>query len=54
MAKNENRNHVIMKCPECGFELRPTSKNKKNNPDRLEKKKHCPKCNKQVLAIEKK
>ena len=31
MAKNENRNFVNMRCTECGTELRPTSKNKKNN-----------------------
>ena len=35
MAKNENRNFVTLKCTECGSELRPTSKNKKNTPDRL-------------------
>lgn len=54
MAKNENRNFVTMKCTECGAELRPTSKNKRNNPDRLEKKKYCSKCGKQVVAKEKK
>ncbi len=54
MAKNENRNFVNMRCTECGYELRPTSKNKKNNPDRLELKKYCPKCGKQVVAKEKK
>jgi large subunit ribosomal protein L33 len=54
MAKNENRNYVTMKCTICGSELRPTSKNKKNNPDRLELKKYCPKCQKKVVAKEKK
>lgn len=54
MAKNENRNDVVMKCTVCGFELRPTSKNKKNNPERLEIKRYCPKCGKTTLAKEKK
>lgn len=54
MAKNENRNYVTMKCTNCGVELRPTSKNKKNTPDRLEVKKYCSKCKKVVVAKEKK
>ena len=44
MAKNENRNFVTMKCTVCGSEIRPTSKNKKNTPDRLEVKKYCKNC----------
>lgn len=52
--KNENRNYIIMKCPECGFEMRPTSKNKKNTTERLEINKYCPKCGKVVMAKEKK
>lgn len=54
MAKNENRNFVTMKCSVCGKELRPTSKNKKNTPDRLEVKKYCSNCKKTVVAKEKK
>ena len=38
MAKNENRKEVTIKCTNCGKELRPVSKNKKNNPERLELK----------------
>ena len=52
MAKNENRSFVKMKCTVCGTELRPTSKNKKNNPERLEVKKYCPKCRKSVAVKE--
>jgi large subunit ribosomal protein L33 len=52
--KNDNRSDITMKCTECGFELRPTSKNKKNTADRLEIKKYCPKCRKSVVAKEKK
>ena len=54
MAKNENRNYVTMKCTVCGNEIRPTSKNKKNNTEPLELKKYCPKCRKSVLVKEKK
>ena len=54
MAKNENRVYVTMKCSVCGSELRPTNKNKKNTPDRLEVKKYCSKCRNTVVAKEKK
>jgi len=52
--KTDNRNDIIMRCTECGYELRPTSKNRKNTTERLEIKKFCPKCRKQVVAKEKK
>lgn len=52
MAKNENRVYVTMKCTECGNQLRPTVKNKKNTTERLEIKKYCPKCRKTVTAKE--
>ena len=39
MAKNENRQFVGLKCSRCGKLIRPTSKNKKNTPDKLEMKK---------------
>ncbi len=54
MAKNENRQYVTNKCSECGMELRPVSKNKKNNPEKLELKRYCSKCRKHVVAKEKK
>ena len=54
MAKNENRNYVTLKCTVCGEELRCTSKNKKNTPDRLEIKKYCKKCHKHQATKEKK
>ena len=54
MAKNENRNFVTLRCTVCGEELRTTSKNKKNTPDRLEVKKYCKKCRKHQTAKEKK
>ena len=52
MAKNENRNYVTMRCTECGNELRPVSKNKKNNPDRIEMMKYCKFCGKHTLHRE--
>ena len=54
MAKNENRKEVTIKCTNCGKELRPVSKNKKNNPGRLELKRYCAACHKHVVAKEKK
>jgi len=52
MAKNENRVYVTMKCTECGKQLRPTVKNKKNTTERLEIKKYCPSCKKSVTVKE--
>ncbi|HIR73894.1 TPA: 50S ribosomal protein L33 [Candidatus Ventrenecus avicola] len=46
MAKNENRQFFGLKCTVCGYEIRPTEKNKKNTPDKMEIKKYCPKCRK--------
>ena len=54
MAKNENRNYVTLRCTVCGEELRCTSKNRKNTPDRLENKKYCPKCHNPQKEKEKK
>ena len=50
MAKNENRQFFGLKCTVCGHEIRPTEKNKKNTPDKMEIKKYCPKCRK-VTAL---
>ncbi len=52
--KNDNRTFVELKCPECGTLLRPTSKNKKNTPDKLEINKFCPKCGKNQTFKERK
>ena len=46
MDKNENRQFFGLKCTVCGHEIRPTEKNKKNTPDKMEIKKYCPKCRK--------
>lgn len=54
MAKNENRNIVMMVCTECKNKTKTTSKNKKNNPERLELNHYCPKCRKSTLHREEK
>ncbi|MDD5932705.1 MAG: 50S ribosomal protein L33 [bacterium] len=48
------RDNIILKCTVCGEEQYITSKNKKNNPDRIEKKKYCPHCRKVQVFKEKK
>lgn len=52
MAKNENRAYLGLKCTECGFNRRPTIKNKKNTTEKLEISKYCPKCKKQTTFKE--
>ena len=52
--KTDNRAHFELKCSECGFIIRPTEKNRKNTPDKMEIKKYCPKCRKSVTFKEKK
>lgn len=54
MASKQDRVSLTLKCTECGEENYLTSKNKKNNPDRLEKMKYCPRCQKKTLHREKK
>ena len=52
--KNDNRANIELKCSECGFIIRPTEKNKKNTPDKLEINKFCPKCGKTQAFKERK
>ena len=54
MAKNENRGLVTLVCTECKSENYVNEKNKKNDPEKMEMKKYCPKCNKHVAHKEKK
>ncbi|OQC10158.1 MAG: 50S ribosomal protein L33 2 [Tenericutes bacterium ADurb.Bin087] len=44
---------IQLRCTECNEENYLSSKNKKNNPERIEKMKFCPRCNKQTLHREK-
>ncbi|MBQ3020971.1 MAG: 50S ribosomal protein L33 [Bacilli bacterium] len=52
--KSDARANIELKCSECGFIIRPTEKNKKNTPDKLEVKKYCSKCRKTTDFKEKK
>ncbi len=42
--KNENRACVTLKCTKCDQRNYRVQKNKKNNPDRMEINKFCPRC----------
>ena len=42
--KGEARENITLKCTVCGEKNYRTPKNKRNTPDRIELKKHCPKC----------
>lgn len=46
------RENIILECTECGERNYLTTKNKRNNPDRLEKKKYCPRERKVTLHRE--
>lgn len=52
--KNENRGPVTLACSECGYQIRPTEKNKKNTTDKLNISKYCPVCKKHAEFKEKK
>lgn len=54
MAKADNRNNVTLFCSECKEENYRVSKNKKNDPERLELNKYCSKCRKTTQHKEKK
>lgn len=43
---------ITLECTECKNRNYATTKNKRNNPDRLELNKYCPKCNKKTLHKE--
>ena len=49
MAKNESRNYVALVCGECKNKNYTISKNKKNNPDRIDLKKYCNTCKKHTM-----
>jgi large subunit ribosomal protein L33 len=44
MAKKEDRQAINMACTECRTRNYTTSKNRRNDPDRLELTKFCPRC----------
>ena len=48
----EMRTKITLVCQECKRRNYDTMKEKKNNPDRLEMRKHCPFCRKHTLHKE--
>jgi len=44
MAKNDVRPKITLACTECKNRNYITRKNRRNNPDRVELNKFCPKC----------
>lgn len=48
------RVNITLKCTECGDENYITKKNKRNNPERIEMMKYCPRLRKMTLHREKK
>jgi large subunit ribosomal protein L33 len=54
MAKAEVRIKLHLACTECKEETYTTTKNKKNDPDRLNLRKFCPRCGKHTPHREEK
>ena len=52
MAKAENRPVIHLACTECKERTYSTAKNKKNDPNRIELKKYCPRCRRHTLHRE--
>jgi large subunit ribosomal protein L33 len=44
LAKKGSRVIINLACTECKERVYTSEKNKKNDPDRLEIKKYCPRC----------
>jgi large subunit ribosomal protein L33 len=44
MAKKEDRTIIHLACTECRSRTYTTTKNRRNDPDRLELNKFCPRC----------
>ncbi|MGQ9494522.1 MAG: 50S ribosomal protein L33 [Anaerolineae bacterium] len=52
MAKKENRIIITLACTECKERNYTSSKNRKNDPGRIELKKYCPRCKKHTVHRE--
>jgi large subunit ribosomal protein L33 len=48
----ENRPVITLACTECKDRSYSTTKNKKNDPNRIELKKYCPRCRRHTLHRE--
>ena len=46
MAKKEDRGIITLACTECKERTYTTTKNRRNDPDRMDLKKYCPNCRK--------
>jgi large subunit ribosomal protein L33 len=52
MAKKEDRIIITLACAECRERNYTTTKNRRNDPDRLELNKFCPRCRQHRLHRE--
>jgi large subunit ribosomal protein L33 len=52
VAKAENRPVITLACTECRERTYTTEKNKKNDPNRLELRRYCPRCRSHTLHRE--
>lgn len=52
MAKKEDRIVITLACTECRERNYATTKNRRNDPDRLELSKFCPRCRRHRLHRE--
>jgi len=52
VASTDVRPKVTLACQDCKNRNYITKKNRRNDPDRLEMKKHCAKCNKHTVHKE--
>lgn len=50
--KNENRSNISLKCTKCNEINYRLEKNKQNDPERMEIKKYCPRCNEHTVHKE--
>lgn len=50
--KSEVREIIFLACPQCRRRNYTTTKNRKNDPGRLERKKYCPYCRTHTLHRE--
>ena len=49
---NPSRTRIMLACTECKERNYATAKNKKNDPERIEFKKFCKRCNRHTLHKE--
>jgi len=54
MAKKKGENRIIinLSCPTCQEKVYTTTKNRKNDPGRIELNKYCPRCHKHMAFKE--